>query len=256
MNVIYGCNTVKEHLFLSIPKLLDYIPEYNNATTRSALLMYLATTYGEVQPVLSLDNIRELANLPKDYTDRDVLFFYTNDAMFSVLTMYKRRLDFAIEEENLEYNPIENYDRIEETTKNNVSTNQSGSVTTDDFDNQHETTSFNHGKNTVIDLVTTKKKPIDGADFISTDIVETQHDESNRTDNTSVGTDAYTDKHSTDMSGESKSDDIINSRIHGNIGVTTAAQMIEAERELRSFSIWKYICSLLISDYFMIRGGE
>lgn len=119
----------------------------------------------------------------------------------------------------LEYNPIENYDRVEEwndtdtESGNNTVTNEimsSGTIT-------EQNTAFNAGL-------------ADHAKEIS----------DNDTTNNVSGTNKRDAKHS--RSG----------RAHGNIGVTTSQQMIESERKVAMFNIYDIIAESFVENFCLM----
>ena len=101
----------------------------------------------------------------------------------------------------LTYNPIENYDRIEESTKSDVGAS-SGSTTA-----KHSNTSYD-----------------------SNTFTDTDQDVSSGS-NTSHASSAF------------------QSRVHGNIGVTTSQQMITAERDVVQFCMTEYIINDFIERF-------
>lgn len=119
----------------------------------------------------------------------------------------------------LEYNPIENYDRMEEwndtdtESGSNTVTNEimsSGTIT-------EQNTAFNAGL-------------ADHAKEIS----------DNDTTNNGSGTNKRDAKHS--RSG----------RAHGNIGVTTSQQMIQSEREVAMFNIYDIIAESFVENFCLM----
>ena len=137
----------------------------------------------------------------------------------------------------LEYNPIENYDRMEEwteaeDTKKNTEADATGTSTTD------------------TDGTSTRQSNTDGtindqkyvSAYNETDFTPTERDnntqsETNESTQTDVGT------VSVKTSAENTTDETGNrnllrkGRAHGNIGVTTSQQMIEAERDVALYNI-------------------
>ena len=109
---------------------------------------------------------------------------------------------------NLEYNPIENYDRVEEAIDNTKqhSITKGGTRTVD------STRGFNDKKSTEAGRTVSK---------------------------TSGDVDTNTDVKR-------------NSRVHGNIGVTTTQQMIEEERRVASFDIYEVIINELIQRFCLL----
>ena len=101
----------------------------------------------------------------------------------------------------LDYNPIENYDRQEESSSSNAGTS-SGSTT-----------------------VTNS--------------------------NTAYNSNTFTDTAQSNTSGNNQSNSAgsFRSRIHGNIGVTTSQQMVEAQRQVVQFCMTQYIIDDFISRF-------
>lgn len=112
----------------------------------------------------------------------------------------------------IEYNPLENYDRSESWSESgthgnnktvNNSTETSGSATTNG-DAKHYVTGYNSN-----------------SEVLQSHDVTTGSD-SNTSSATGTGTEAETGNHSDTRTG----------RVHGNIGVTTSQQMLKAEFDL------------------------
>ena len=119
--------------------------------------------------------------------------------------------------ENIEYNPIENYDRHETLTRN-VSSRAEGR-------NQSSSTST-------------------GSSSSSSEAGKTAYD-SDTIKNVSAahGADQSASTSSGSESGENTSSGVetVTNHTHGNIGVTTAQQMIEGFREVSKFCTYDYI---------------
>lgn len=110
-----------------------------------------------------------------------------------------------------EYNPIENYDRTE--TSSNVFT---GTTTTNATNN-----ASSNGKG---------KTQVYGYNNLTTPADDTASETTNASNSTSnsAGTNTSTITH--------------DSRVHGNIGVTTTQQMLQSERDVAMFNIYDIIC--------------
>lgn len=128
-----------------------------------------------------------------------------------------------------EYNPIENYDRNEEWTDTpNITRTRTGGYkdtvdTTDNVSNENKVSAFN----------------------IST----YQPDSENSGSNHTVGeTERVYNNEAEKEVGETSH----RGHIHGNIGVTTNQQMIEAELKLREFDIYEYIAEKF-EDTFLVQ---
>lgn len=111
-----------------------------------------------------------------------------------------------------EYNPIENYDRTENysdvftgTTQTNATNNATGNGT-------GKTKVYGYNNLTA------------PADDTASETTSASNSSSN-----SAGTNTSTTTH--------------NSRVHGNIGVTTSQQMLQSERDIAMFNIYDSICN-------------
>lgn len=117
---------------------------------------------------------------------------------------------------NLEYNPIENYDRQEQET----------TTGTRQHSGQDVTTGSNSDTRTVSDSGSVQNKI---AGFDASALVDHDSGTSSRS-----GTDSTTGTDRTELTHGEKIADAgtRTSRIHGNIGVTTSQQMLESELDL------------------------
>lgn len=137
----------------------------------------------------------------------------------------------------LEYNPIENYDRIEEwteaeDTKKNTEADATGTSKTD--------TDGTSTRESNTDGVINDQKYVSAyneVEFTPTERDNNTQNEKNNSEQKDVGT------VSVKTSAENTTDETGNrnllrkGRAHGNIGVTTSQQMIEAEREVALYNI-------------------
>lgn len=137
----------------------------------------------------------------------------------------------------LEYNPIENYDRMEEwteaeDTKKNTEADATGTSKTD--------TDGTSTRESNTDGVINDQKYVSAyneIDFTPTERDNNTQNEKNNSEQKDVGT------VSVKTSAENTTDETGNrnllrkGRAHGNIGVTTSQQMIEAEREVALYNI-------------------
>lgn len=137
----------------------------------------------------------------------------------------------------LEYNPIENYDRMEEwteaeDTKKNTEADATGTSKTD--------TDGTSTRESNTDGVINDQKYVSAyneTDFTPTERDNNTQNEKNNSEQKDVGT------VSVKTSAENTTDETGNrnllrkGRAHGNIGVTTSQQMIEAERDVALYNI-------------------
>lgn len=154
----------------------------------------------------------ECAELELLYPDWDFMQYAIELWSTTELPTWERIAKLAA----LEYNPIENYDRMEnatesesrrrDATKNDAITNKSTGNTVNTSESLTRVAGFNSS------ALGVKDKTTDGNSSSANN-----SGESNQT----------TTEGETDNTGR-----VHSSRIHGNIGVTTPAQMITAEKEL------------------------
>lgn len=140
-----------------------------------------------------------------------------------------------------DYAPLENYDRIEEWTDKNTGKDThigSGNVdTTTELDNK-----------TIDDSSSTtehKVSAFDASTYQEKDLEENKYD--NTTDFESDGK-THTET-SDSKTIDTASDHTHNGHIHGNIGVTTSQAMLEAELNVRRFSLIENITDVFLREY-------
>lgn len=115
------------------------------------------------------------------------------------------------------YNPIENYDRIEETTETpNITRTNSGT---------ESGTNGNTSNATVESKVSAYDVSTYSPNNQNTTSVQDTANTSNQFENSQRETGTKT----------------ITSHVHGNVGVTTSQQMIQSELELRKFNLYEFI---------------
>lgn len=131
-----------------------------------------------------------------------------------------------------EYNPIENYDRSElRTETRSGSVEHSGTISTDDNGTVNTADTGTVG-NTVIEN-TTDQRAADNSDQWSN--YDKQLFDSNGTTTNNLNREEERDLNkleTRDLTDEHDEDVTVNSRIHGNIGVTTSQQMLNSELDL------------------------
>lgn len=153
-------------------------------------------------------------------------FFHDMIGVFS--DKWQRTFTKWVEALNVEYSPLENYDRIEDwdekkTSANNI--NNTGSSNTSDSgntDNVNQVSAYN--SNLFQD------------------------------DSHSTGTTSGTTNSSNSFNGsESGSNTLIKSgRTHGNIGVTTSQQMLQAELDIVTWNVYEHITDLFLKEFCIL----
>lgn len=142
---------------------------------------------------------------------------------------------------NIEYNPLENYDRIEEglehqTDEGSNSSNRNDSRT----DNLKETTTGSNSgtsENTVSAFDSSSYQPSDKNETISNNSMTVENTGTQSQTGTVNGT------NSNDMNRTH------NLRAHGNIGVTTSQQMLQSEIDVAMFNLYDKIADIFLQEY-------
>ena len=213
---------------------------------------------------------------PADFTLFGTMWFNTHDFLFA----------HALEIWKATYNPIENYDRIEEETISG--TRDTSGASTDTHSGTDTTTTSGSasgseahtGTDTISDSVT---RETEIAGFNSSTYSDanketesgthgTTHGETITTSEQKSGSESVAHGEVITKTGQNSGSEALahghviqnattgseensterESHIHGNIGVTTAQQMLESEMELASkFWIYDYIASAFETDNFL-----
>lgn len=145
----------------------------------------------------------------------DPLFYQSAIGVWS--NKHKRTFEKWVNALSLEYNPIENYDRMEEW-EDNSNGNSIGET----------------NGNTSLNSINENKVSAFDSDLYQPDSYNS---------NTSNGNDNSSTK--TNSSNNSKHV----GRVHGNIGVTTTQQMLESELSLAEWNVYEHITDLFIEEF-------
>lgn len=142
---------------------------------------------------------------------------------------------------NIEYNPLENYDRIEESTDIEVNNGKNSSNRTDSrTDNLLQKTNIkDSGKveNTVSAFDSNSYSPKD----------ETITDMNNDATTSNTGTQSQTG--TINGTTENNINKTHNLHIHGNIGVLTSQQMLQSELDIAMFNLYDKIADIFLQEY-------
>ena len=158
---------------------------------------------------------------------------------------------------NIDYNPLENYDRMEEWTDSGSRTNtgtvsDTGSITNTGTQSTNTTGKDNFtgsGNSTNTDEISAynsasfqndKKNTTNSSNSSETNTTTN----STRTDNLSE----FNSNTRTDNLSEKTSSNRIG-RAHGNIGVTTSQQMLQSELDIAKWNIYEQITDLFLSEF-------
>ena len=191
---------------------------YIKGVSKDQLIEHFLLSYGDLTPV---------------YQDPS----YLRRHVTSVARSLQWSIDHLWEVTQLEYNPIENYDRMESWEDKGGGTFQKGKVDTEE--------TFNKG-----DITTTFGKVTDSthkvAAFNSSDpeVANTDNNTDSGSDSQTFGADS---SHGSVTNGldESTTKGTHEGRIHGNIGVTTSQQMMQSEIDLtKAYNFLDEVCKL------------
>lgn len=135
----------------------------------------------------------------------------------------------------IEYNPIENYDRMEDWTDVNHNIESStGNIKNDSNGNSSSKNTDNTNNN------------VSAFD----DYSMSPHDSSVTSSNSSANSSANSSSNSI-TNGSSDGNSTHTGRTHGNIGVTTSQQMLQSELDIARFNIYQQICDLFIDELLL-----
>lgn len=183
----------------------------------------------------------------------------------------RQNIDRIIEALKSEYNPIENYDRTEETTRKNTGTQtdrktgqdtteyiggESQSVKGSNTDTQSGSRVTQYGSRdskSVAAFNSSSPTPQEVNEKSGSD-TDTYNNIKNVNSSETTTTNSFNGRSDVVEYGteQKRTDDLsetITSRIHGNIGVTTSAQMIAGEMEIRKFNLLRYCAESFLNTF-------
>ena len=147
----------------------------------------------------------------------------------------------------LEYNPIENYDRMEDWTDTDDETTTSARDNTRNTNNTVKSTSTNEIMNNV--NVTDQNTAFNaGLADHAKQITDGDTTENGTITNTETGKDTENES----VNGGRTGRHTRTGRAHGNIGVTTSQQMIQSERDLVVFNLYDVIAESFIENFCLM----
>lgn len=193
---------------------------------------------------IAIDSIlmrtRELEILYPDFTYmKNRIAIWSNKYQLN----WKKLYDTTV----LEYNPIENYDRMEEWTDTDDETTTSARDNTRNTNNTVKSTSTNEIMNNV--NVTDQNTAFNaGLTDHAKQITDGDTTENGTITNTETGKDTENES----VNGGRTGKHTRNGRAHGNIGVTTSQQMIQSERDLVVFNLYDVIAESFIENFCLM----
>ena len=193
---------------------------------------------------IAIDSIlmrtRELEILYPDFT-------YMKKRIKIWSTKYQNNWKKLYDTTVLEYNPIENYDRMEDWTDTDDETTTSARDNTRNTNNTVKSTSTNEILNNV--NVTEQNTAFNaGLEDHAKQITDGNTTENGTITNTETGKDTENES----VNGGRTGKHTRTGRAHGNIGVTTSQQMIQSERDLVVFNLYDVIAESFIENFCLM----
>lgn len=191
---------------------------YVKGVSRDQLIDHFLLSYGDLTPV---------------YQDPS----YLRRHVTSVARSLQWTIDHLWEVTQLEYNPIENYDRMESWTDNGNGTFQKGKVDTEEtYQKGTATTTF--GK------VSDSTHKVAAFNSSTPEVANTDNTTDSGSDTQSFTPDSSSGSVTNGLDTSTTSG-THEGRIHGNIGVTTSQQMMQAEIDLtKAYNFLDEVCKL------------
>lgn len=191
---------------------------YVKGVSKEQLIDHFLLSYGDLTPV---------------YQDPK----YLKRHVTSVARSLQWSIDHLWEVTQLEYNPIENYDRIENWIDIGKGTFQKGKVDTEETFNKGSVTTT-YGK------VSDSTHKVAAFNSSTPEVANTDNITDSGSDSQTFGADSSHGSVTNDLD-ESTTNGKHNGRIHGNIGVTTTQQMMQAEIDLtKAYNFLDEVCKL------------
>lgn len=154
---------------------------------------------------------------------------------------------------NIEYSPLENYDRLESWRDNNTHEDDDTIDSKRDITGKQVADSNSTIATDTLDtgIVEHTKSAYDSGEYSPYEKTTT-NDRVQETSN--VKADSTTDSTNNDKYSESRSnsgeyENIHEGRIHGNIGVTTSQQMLQSELDIAYFNLYERITDIFLTEY-------
>lgn len=191
------------------------------------LYQYDNTIFNELVLPEGMDKQLYINNLLMETAEMEVLF--SNPVtMRSVIGIWSSaHLDSWAKMWNttkLEYNPIENYDRMEDWTDNNQTNSEVQSM------------DVGIGENHSTDI--SKAAGFDSGNLVTSG----QNDNDSNNESIQIG----------NSEGKSNEELKHTGRVHGNIGVTTSQQMIDEERRVADWNMYEYLIDKFKQQFLLL----
>lgn len=197
-------------------------------------------------------------------SDFEVLYsdpYFLQDAIGMWSSKWQRTFEKWVAALSIEYSPLENYDRKEDwsdTLNKGVKTSarrDSGNTRT--FNNEDKQTLNTENKRTVdlTNVEETEVSAFDSSNYQPSQKVTSDQDGTDTMNNTGTDTMNHTgtikDEYGEGSSGSEteNSKTVRDGRIHGNIGVTTSQQMLQAELDIAAWNLYEHITDIFLEEF-------
>lgn len=197
-------------------------------------------------------------------SDFEVLYsdpYFVKDAVGLWSRKWQRTFEKWVEALSLEYNPLENYDRMEDWTDQNYHTSNTSarrdSGNTRTFNNEDKQTLNTENKRTVdlTNVEETEVSAFDSSNYQPSQKVTSDQDGTDTMSNTGTDTMNHTgtikDEYGEGSSGQENgnSTNTHGGRIHGNIGVTSSVQLLTEQLQISEWNLYEHITDLFLSEF-------
>lgn len=203
-----------------------------------------------------IDKDTVVDNILLEGGDFEVLYadpYFMRAAIGTWSSKHYRTFEKWIAALNLEYNPLENYDRQEDWTDtlNSKSGNTNVDNTSENTENDVSVSTTTDGNQTDNGSVENTVSAFDSNTYQPSD-KQTSDTSTTTTTNIQSDTDGNVkfSRNSTVTDNGTRNDNSNHTgRIHGNIGVTTSQQMLQSELDIAKFNIVQQITDLFITEF-------
>lgn len=141
---------------------------------------------------------------------------------------------------NIDYAPLENYDRFEDWRDDSSETSSRHSEGTSN------NTSSGSGSTTGTGTTENKVSAFDSGDYQPKDMQIANTSGTTSTEDTTFIADSNDDE------ANASKDFVHSGRIHGNIGVTTSQQMLQQELDIQLWNIYEHITDLFLNEFVLL----
>lgn len=203
-----------------------------------------------------IDRDTVIDNILLEGGDFEVLYadpYFMRAAIGTWSSKHYRTFEKWITALNIEYNPLENYDRQENWTDTLDSDTTYESIdNTEDNNTQSVTVSTSsEGSQTDNGSVENTVSAFDSNTYQPSDKSTSDNNTSTSTESSSDTSSTAGLTHNSTITDTGTKDDtsVHSGRVHGNIGITTSQQMLQSELDIARFNIIQQITDLFLTEF-------